>query len=184
MDSVEDIFNKINFLKGKQATILIAIDGFGGSGKSSLARSIQQKFPDTVIVEMDDFYSPELKRPDYRRIYKEVIKPIKEGKTAIFKIYDWKADKLVDGKPVSPENIILIEGVFSMHKELLNSYDVKIWVDSSQEIGFKRGLNRDKNQYGIDTSEKWVKHWMPREKEYVNSQNPHQKADFVINGTK
>lgn len=182
MNSIDEVIDKINSLNKKQKTILIAIDGFGGSGKSFLAKSIKGKFPEAVIVEMDDFYSPRLKRPDYKRVYEEVIKPIKQGKTAVFKIYDWKADKLVDGKPIFPENILVIEGVFSMHKELLDSYDIRIWVDSTQEVGFQRGLSRDKNQYGVDTTEKWVKHWMPGEKKYVNSQNPQQKADFVVSG--
>ena len=164
MNDLDKVISKIRELKKKQQTILIAIDGFGGSGKSSLAKSIKEKFSDTAIVEMDDFYSPKLKGADYERVLNQIIKPLKEGKTADYQIYDWQSNRLILRKSILPRNIVIIEGVYSMKEPLLENYDIKIWVEYSPELGFKRGLERDKNQYGVDTTDKWLKDWMPRHK--------------------
>jgi uridine kinase len=38
--------------------LLVAIDGGGGAGKSTLARNLADALGDATIVQMDDFYRP------------------------------------------------------------------------------------------------------------------------------
>lgn len=178
MNTIDDVISKIEELKAKEGLILIAIDGFGGSGKSFLANSLKVKFPEITIVEMDDFYSPELKRADFERVLKQVIIPLKQGLVSNYQIYDWKNDKLVDAKPISSNSLVIVEGVYSLTKELLNNYDIKIWVKCSPEVGLERGVARD----GEENRAKWIYDWMPLEKSYEKTQNPSNMADFIING--
>lgn len=178
MNSLEDVINKITEIKPERSMILIAIDGFGGSGKTTVAKQLKERFPEAVIVEMDDFYSPTLKRADYLRVLNQVIKPIKSGQTANYQIYEWNNDKYTDAKPIEPTGIIIIEGIFSLAKELIDNYDIKIWVDYPQQLGIERGIKRD----GEGIRNMWVEEWSPKEKEYKDTQHPDKKADFIIDG--
>lgn len=41
-----------------RACRVVAVDGRGGSGKSTFARQLKEEWGDAVIVAMDDFYRP------------------------------------------------------------------------------------------------------------------------------
>lgn len=176
MNSHLEIIDNIKSLKKDSETLLIGIDGFGGSGKSSLAKSIKKFFPHAYIVEMDDFYSPTLKRADFQRVLDQVIEPLRNNTEAVYQIYNWKNDSFTSSIPINPGGIVLIEGVFSLTQELINNYDIKIWVDCDQNVGLERGVARD----GEQVRDKWTNIWMPLEKEYMEKQNPQGKADFII----
>ena len=47
-------------------------------------------------------------------------------------------------------------------------------------MGFARGIERDKIRDGVDNTDKWQNIWMPQEKEYVQSQQPQLRADYIL----
>lgn len=176
MELSQELLNKLSSLN--KQTPLIAIDGRGGSGKSTLADLLHKHFPESTIVHLDDFTYPDT---DRERLLEQVIKPLKSGSTAKYQRYDWGTKQLAEWHDIQPGQMVIIEGVSTLH-DLLNSYyDLKIWIECPAEIGFERGLQRDKNLYKVDTTEQWKKEWMPKEKEYIDEQKPQEKADFVIN---
>ena len=75
--------------------------------------------------------------------------------------------------------MIVIEGVYSLHKRLRNAHDYKIWVEAPHELRLERGIGRD----GESSRRQWVKEWMPREEEYKESQRPQDIADLIIDGS-
>ena len=178
-----DLVGKIKKTSKRQKTFLIAIDGFGGSGKSTVAKFLKENLENVTVVEMDDFYSSELKRADFERVSEQVLKPLINDNVTRYQRYDWKSGSLMEWHTIEPGGIVIVEGVYAMHKDFQDAYDFKIWVDCQQEVGFKRGVERDKVRDGIDNSDKWVQDWMPLEKEYVQSQNPQQNVDYIIKFT-
>lgn len=179
MSIFQELVEKINFLVNKKNSILIAIDGLGGSGKTTIAKKLKDKFPKVVIVEMDDFYSPEIKKADHKRLLEQVINPLKNNQIAQYQVFDWKNNKLINTDPILPDSMVIIEGVFSLHEELIDNYDIKIWVEYPQQLGIERGVKRDGEEY----RNKWENEWGPMEKNYKETQKPDQKADFIIDGT-
>ncbi|HSX41006.1 MAG TPA: AAA family ATPase [Candidatus Saccharimonadales bacterium] len=177
-----DLLEKIKKTPRKNKTFLIGIDGFGGSGKSTLAKLLKEQLENVSIVEVDDFYLPSLGHADRKRILDQVILPLVREKSAKYQIFDWKKNRLTDWKTIQPGAVVIIDGISAMHQEFINYLDFRIWIECPQEVGFKRGVERDKVRDGVDTKEKWQNIWMPQEKEYVDSQNPAQYADYVING--
>ncbi len=173
---IQDLKNQISL---KINLFMIAIDGVGGSGKSTLAIALRQTFSNTVIVHLDDFYSPELQRADRTRLLNQVLQPLKNNQVAKYQKYDWTLKKLTDWIELQPRGLLIIEGVSTLHDDFGNSFDYKIWIDCFPEMGFQRGISRDINQYGIDTTKDWRQIWMPQEKLYLDTQQPQLKANFI-----
>ena len=180
MDYPSDLLQKIKAIEPKRKTLLIGIDGFGGAGKTALSTYLHDNLPNLTIVQLDDFYLPKLGRPDRNRILEEVFTPLEKDITTTYQVYNWVADSLDRSISINPGGIVIIEGVYALHPDLVPYYDYKIWIHCSPEVGFKRGVDRDKNRDRVDNSEKWKTIWMPNEKEYVDTENPQQYADYIF----
>lgn len=177
---MKELLETLNNLPRKQSTLLIGIDGLGGAGKSTVAKFIKENIPSTTIVEMDDFYVPELTRDDWDRVYAQVIKPLRNDSVVSYQRFDWDSKKLAEWHTIKPGGVVVVEGVYSLHEKFRGAYDYKIWVECPYEIRLQRGLKRD----GEDARSWWVNEWMPKEDEYKKSQKPQQAADIVIDGLK
>ncbi|MCM3213008.1 uridine kinase [Niallia taxi] len=194
---VQDYYSFKNWVKHvvgesrKQSTFLIGIDGCGGSGKSTFAQKLKDDFCDVTIVHMDDFYvttslisnlEPAKKSIgadfDWRRLLKEVLNPLSKEVAGYYQRYDWKTDKLAEWHHVPVGGIVVIEGVYTLRKELEDLYDVKVWIDCPRETRLARGIERD----GEDAQTIWENNWMIAEDLYVKAHQPVNRANFIIRG--
>ncbi len=180
MEYLNYIVSKVKRLKKDDQTFLIAIDGFGGSGKSTMAHDLARRLDNVSIVHSDDFHLPELNRSDRARISEQVIKPLKANRIARYQRFDWPSSSLAEWHEIYPRGVVILEGVSMLHPDLGNQYDLTIWIDMPQEEAAKRGIDRDLHEYKVDTREQWEKIWIPQEKEYVESVNPKAKADIIV----
>jgi uridine kinase len=141
---------------------------------------------------MDDFYLPSaqlIKGPqeekpigsdfDWKRVLKQVLEPISQDNEGYYQRYDWELDDLAEWHRVPVGGIVIIEGVYSIRKELANYYDYMIWVDCPRDIRLMRGLERD----GEQARANWVMNWMISEDRYIEDHKPHVRANLVISGT-
>lgn len=174
------LINKIAKLRSKGKVTLIGIDGIGGSGKTTLASEIKKEISNVTIIQMDDFYSPNIQKADIERVKAEVLLPLSNNKSVKYKIYDWKRNRYIDSKIVKPEGIVIIEGVYAIHPLLKDFYDFKIFIDCTPSVGFKRGSKRDKLKDGIDNTDKWLNIWMPEEMKYIETEKPLSYANYVL----
>lgn len=175
MELPQDLLEKLPSLNKK--TLLIAIDGRGGSGKSTLADLLKKHFPKSAVVRLDDFAYPDT---DRERLLEQVVKPLKSNMPAKYQRYDWGTKQLAEWHEIQPGQMIIIEGVSTLHDLLNDYYDFRIWVECPAEIGLQRGLKRDISEYKVDTKDQWINEWMPAEKKYIEEQKPQEKADFVV----
>lgn len=73
---------------------------------------------------------------------------------------------------------MVIEGVYSIRKELINMTLQFGLIDCPRETRLLRGIDRD----GEEARDVRENNWMILEDFYVKRHMPHKKADFIISG--
>ena len=187
MSQVEEIIRQINVCPAKGRTKLVAIDGRGGAGKSSLAAQFVKHCPDWQIVSVDSFpYSPE-KHPwhelgtqtriDWERLRDQVLLPLAAGHEAIFERTPWwKSQSVMPNESVAAGGTVIVEGCYSLLRELRDLYDFRIWIECSMELALENAVRRD----GPYSRVHWEQAYIPNENSYVQKHKPYEAADIVI----
>ncbi|MEJ7630742.1 MAG: hypothetical protein WKF54_14230 [Nocardioidaceae bacterium] len=169
---------------------LVAVDGLGGAGKSSLAAAIAERRTDVNVIHGDDFYGPEERdwldwTPaqgyeryfDHQRLEDELLGPVMRGATAHFQRYDWDRKTLGGWETVDSVGVILLEGVYLLRPRLRPYWDASIFVDAPRSLRHRRLRARGENDA------EWIARWMRAEDHYERVAQPRQAADLVIDGS-
>jgi uridine kinase len=150
----------------------VGIGGRGGAGKSTLAARV----PAAQVVSTDEFWDGA--GFDLERLRAEVFEPLLEGGAARYASWDWSAGRARGERSVTPEGIVIVEGVCALHRMYRDDYDVRVWVEAPYEVRLARGVARD----GEAARATWVERWMPGEDRYVERDDPVACADVVVDG--
>lgn len=190
-----DIVRRIAELGATQSTILVAVDGCGGAGKTVFAARLSSDLVAagrrTEVIHFDDFYLPLALRPtdevkeklvganfDWQRLREQVLMPLRAEQEAIYARYDWGTDTLAERHTVAAGATVIVEGVGSSRNELAPLYDLRIWVDCPRDLRLRRGIERD----GEKSRDRWERDWMPAEDRYVREHRPHERAEMIVSG--
>jgi uridine kinase len=160
-------------------TRLVAIDGWGGAGKTRLATELARRLLSASVVHTDDFAAPHQPGWDWQRFARDVLGPLLRDGSAQFQRYDWDGDHLAEWHTVPPGGTVIVEGISSSRRELGAVWDLIVWVECPRDLRLRRGIERD----GEAMRWKWETVWMPEEEEYVRTQGPIGRADLVIDGS-
>ncbi|HSX06044.1 MAG TPA: hypothetical protein VLF69_06280 [Candidatus Saccharimonadales bacterium] len=180
----------IEKIKALPKPALIAIGGFGGSGKSSLAAALQKFLPSAaaaaVVVPIDDFIVKEkILDPwdkgafDRTRLEEQVLKPLSEGRQAKYQALIWETNTLSDFMELPKADVVIVEGISSYHPDIAHYYDLKIWVETPIAIAKERGRARA----GESENAKHWGLWARNDLAYKEQFHPEQIADITfVNG--
>jgi uridine kinase len=191
---IPEVLDELKSRLGQGVSPIVAIDGRGGAGKSSLARSIVASIPDSAHIEFDWFHLPKdqitsERRYDYARLVNQLIEPFNNGARS-FKIprYNWGfLAGIRDGFHNDPAIIgsaktLVIEGCGLLYKELVSHFGIRIWVDTDAEQSFRRGIQRDIDEYKLDPEkvyECWTE-WVAREERSLRLDDRRERADLFL----
>jgi uridine kinase len=189
--SYADLVAQIQARPTAHATRLVAVDGCGGSGKSTFGRALAKAAAGT-LVQMDDFYRPRADQPvergankrpasayDWPRLRDQVLKPLVAGQAAAYARYDWPTDALAEWHPITPGGLVVVEGTYSLYPDLRPFYTAAVLVETPRDIRLARGIERD----GEAMRPQWVEDWMPAEDRYLALYPPRTIADWVVDGS-
>ncbi len=160
------------------ATILVAIDGPGGAGKSTFAARLSTALGDAPIVHTDDFASADNPIDWWPRTLHEVIEPLASGRVATYQRYDWPTESLADWITVEPGGVVIIEGVSASRREWSSCLSYSIFIETPAEVRLQRGLLRD----GDERLDDWQE-WMAAEDAHFARDLAVDRADMVLDGT-
>lgn len=185
---VEEIAEKVKQQNFKNIPVIVAIDGFGGAGKSTLAKDLQNELQSATVVEVDDFYvfgmlsDANKSNFDRARLKEQVLEPLKQGKLASYQKSIDEDNPLSDFFDVPQVTYIILEGVSSLHPDILDYIDFKIWLDVPADVAKRRMPERD-TRAGKEHGDELWSHWTNTYQEYKDLHRPDLLADLIVNYT-
>ncbi len=183
---MEALFKMVEKTLAENPTAIIGIDGCCAAGKTTLANQLAAKYG-FQIIRMDDFFLPPEMRTaqrltqaggniHYERFNNEVAACLKSGKSFEYNVFSCKLGKFAGKCAISPERPVIIEGSYSMHPEIPDIYDLKIFLKIDSETQLKRILERN----GKDALEVFKSKWIPLENRYFAEFYIAEKCDIII----
>jgi uridine kinase len=158
------MLNKVS--QNDHQTIVIGISGGSGSGKTRLTQQFKHICPKSVCLFDLDGYYKELDyvngldythdNPDSIDLFEATshLKQLKAGKTVQVPIYNFASHSRQGYRVCEPAAIIVVEGIFSFASpQLLQEFDLKVWVEAMEEIRYQRRLKRDVEERGREMQE-------------------------------
>ena len=147
-------------------SLIIGISGGTGSGKTTVANRILEsvKASEVVFIQQDSYYRNLKDLPlDYRHVANfdhpdaldndllaNHIRKLRAGEAVELPIYDFRTHtRANETRPVEPRPIVIVEGILIFaDPRLLEQMDIKVFVDTPDDIRFIRRLRRDIDERG------------------------------------
>ncbi len=146
--------------------VLIVIAGGSASGKTTVVDKIQKRLSGTevTVIRHDDYYKDQkyVEMLDRQKVNYDhpnaldndlLIQDLNEllnGKEIDAPTYDFKLHTRSDvTRHIIPSKVIILEGILTLQDERIRGLaDIKIFVDSDDDVRFIRRLVRDMNERG------------------------------------
>lgn len=179
--------------------MIIGICGGTGSGKTTVANRILASVSagEVVFLQQDSYYRDLDKLPlDFRQkvnfdhpdaidndLLVTHLKALKAGETVELPLYDFKTHaRTAETLRMEPKPIIIIEGILIFaDPRLLKEMDIKVFVDTPDDIRFIRRLRRDVAERGRTVEsviEQYLNTVRPMHMQFVEPLK--RKADVII----
>jgi uridine kinase len=156
-------------------TRIVAVDGPGGAGKSSLAQWLARKL-DAQVIHTDDFASWENPVDWWPDLLELALEPLAAGRPARYTPTSWSG---AEREPllIEPSGFVILEGVTSSREAFRPYLAYSIWIETPRGLRLERGLERD----GAHARRQWEQ-WMEAEERYIERERPSDHADAVLSG--
>jgi uridine kinase len=147
--------------------LIIGISGGTGCGKTTLAQRIFELFPNDAAMICQDSYYKELTHLsvderahtnfdhpdslDFDLLHKH-LQTLKAGKSIEVPIYNYCThSREQQSESIHPQSIIIVEGILLFAvPEIRDLFDMKIFLDTDDDIRLLRRIERDMRERGRD----------------------------------
>ncbi len=152
--------------KMRKKPIVIGVTGGSGGGKTSVSKAILSNFPDEKIamIEHDSYYNDQSHLTLEERISTNYDHPLAFDTDLMIE----HLDELIEGRPVDipiydyakhnrsektyrqePQDVFIVEGILVLEdKRLRDLMDIKLFVDTDDDIRIIRRIKRDIQERG------------------------------------
>ncbi len=188
--------------------VRVAIDGVDASGKTTLADELVEPMEDrrrhVIRASIDGFHRPKAERYrrgmdspegyyhdcfDYEALRSLLLLPLGPDGSRLYQraCFDFRTDEPLD-EPVryAPvDSVLLFDGVFLLRPELEDCWDFRIFLDVDFEEAVRRAAMRDQPLFGSESATlgRYWNRYVPGQRIYLESAQPRERADVVIENT-
>lgn len=178
--------------------LVLGVAGGTGSGKTTLTRTLKERFHDKIsVISHDNYYKrqdnlsfEERCKTNYDHpnafdtdLMVEHLKALKEGKSIHCPVYDFSQhNRSEEELEIKPAPVILVEGILIFASpELCDLMDIKVFVDTDADVRILRRIVRDVKKRGR-TLESVVTQYLttvkPMHERFVEPSK--RRADLII----
>jgi uridine kinase len=181
--------------------VLVAVDGVDGSGKTTFAAQLADRYAEldrtAHVVHLDDFLNPRAVRYRLGRDSPEgyfsdtydldtfmagVLEPLsgRGGRSIRLRAFDHRTDRPIQDEPtfVVADAVVIVEGMFLHRDELVDVWDMSVFLDVPFEVSVARMAERDgTNSNPEDPS---VRRYVEGQRIYLARCTPAQRATHVV----
>ncbi|MFC0680148.1 uridine kinase [Lysobacter korlensis] len=189
VEPIDDIARLLRNASGNPTgrPAIVAVDGRGGSGKSTFANLLHAAVAQSAVVHTDDVAWHESFFGWAPLLADGVLAPLRAGEAVEFRPPAWAARRRPGGIAVPAGlELLIVEGVGAAQRELMPLIDAVVWVQSDYREAERRGIARDIEQ-GVNgdpaESAAFWHEWMAEELPFLDRERPWERAVLVAAGT-
>ncbi|NUR87392.1 MAG: hypothetical protein HOY71_25205 [Nonomuraea sp.] len=155
---------------------LVAVDGPAGAGKTTYAGRLGAALG-CQVIHSDDFPVHWDDGPGawFQALDEQVLQPLRQGRPAGFRRYDWKRDRYAEHVPVPPAPALVVEGVGTARRSAAYLLAFTVWVEAPEDVRLRRVLDRD----GPELEPRW-RQWFAAERAWFAADGTRDRADLVV----
>ena len=180
---------------------LVAVDGIDGSGKTTFAAHLAAAYRDrgrvVQVVHMDDFLNSRMVRYrlgrdspvgyfldtyDLDSLRTRFLEPLAVGgsREVVLRTFDHHSDEPCNDQPVEvpPQAVVIVEGMFLHRDELVERWDVSIFLDVPFSVSVRRMAVRDGTH--PDPAHPTMVRYVEGQRIYLARCEPRERATFVL----
>mgnify|MGYP001256073645 CR=1 FL=1 len=183
----------------KQSSILIGIAGGTGSGKTSIAQEFVKEFTtgEVAVIQLDSYYKDlsfmsieerneqNFDHPDamdFELLHKH-LSTLMQWEYVEIPRYDFSTHtRLDESETIAPHHVLVVEGILTLWDARLRELmDIKLFVETPDDIRFIRRLTRDREERERTTQsviDQYLYTVRPMHEQFVNPMKVH--ADLII----
>lgn len=155
-------------------TVIVAVDGRSGSGKTLLATAVAAAL-DAPVVHLDDVYPGwDGLAEGVALVTADLLEPVSRGAAGTHRRWDWMRSRPGRVVEVPPAPLIVLEGCGSLVEPAGRHATVRVWVDAPDDERRRRALARDGEAYAPH----WERWAAQEERAYAG--RPWEGADLVV----
>lgn len=150
---------------GKTEVIVIGVAGGTGSGKSTMINRIKKEFNEQITILSHDFYYRDHSNLSFEEraalnydhpnsfetdLMIQHIHQLKRGEAVYRPVYDFTIhNRTSETVRVEPAKVIIVEGILIFeNRELLETFDIKIFIETDADVRIIRRILRDVRERG------------------------------------
>ena len=185
--------------------VRVAVDGRTASGKTTLADEVGAALHaggrQVIRTSVDGFHRPRAERyrrgrlsaegylddaRDWHAIRRLLLDPLGPGGNLIYRTasFDLEQDQPLEqaGQRAHPDAILVVDGTFLQRPELVDGWDLTVFVDVSEKIAIRRGVARDSAGLGgkEQAREAHTRRYQPAFAIYEARVAPKDRAPIVV----
>lgn len=168
---------------------MISMDGRCASGKTTLAKLLQQVY-DCNVFKMDDFFLQPYQRTkerlespgenvDHERFEEEILIPLSKQKDVSLRKFNCSTMSIEPSILIPYKPLNIIEGSYSMHSSLQKYYDSSVFLTINKEEQLSRLKKRNPSMLN-----NFIQQWIPLEETYFNTFSIQDKCNIQIDTSK
>jgi uridine kinase len=204
----DELLDRVSHMIGSVPTthpLRVAIDGRPAAGKTTLADELavvlRARGREVIRATIEGFLVPRSQRYrrgidsaegcyhdsfDFDALHQVLLDPLGPSGDRSFRhaVYDRETDTgiSVPAETAAPDAVLLFDGVFLLRPELLDRWDLRIFVSTTFEKTLERALVRDQESMGsaARVEQRFRNRYQPSQEHYLNTMHPADRAHIII----